>query len=752
VRNVIRSLQTAVRYSKYYPPENKVVQTANLQLMHAINQILENNTRLNIVQEQQVLLVNGQQIDVDEYRAVAEDFILLLCRAGLQGIAFLRSLQEQELKVLLEAIAHINLETIDQRFWERFAREKALTHIDLKQVRYTERVSGGTPSQVVAQKQKIEREDTPLIHAVIRSFLGAIRNIKLYPMNSKTTSKSMRQLDGALHSFLSQHPILTLAWANDALLVNGDRIDSSEFRSLADGFLKLLNTMQVGSLTFLESVSLQELETFIDALRQFPETELGGAFWKRFAKDQKLSGILFDEFQYEIGVAATLKQSGTADTGEDLLTRHEGEENAVVEACVEVESAEQGDAQDPFAARLKMLSDCVSDLLLNGRMDEIQKMIGWLFEEYQSRDPQTRETVIETCSNALKSVPAGFQQGLAKLLVDPLLQAISEEQHAKLLDKTARMLHRMALGLLQFSEYLLASKIFASLRHHHQQLEAAGDAHAWPLAMILKGALDRATQDLLVEDLKSGQPVRQQNAVQLLGSLGWASLPSLMDIIKQDNELRVRQHAASILAQLGPNAVKTLKRELVLELPPEERVRIIEVIDTVTHNLKTELACVLTEKDPRVRQAAFRLAYRLNDKETVDLLLGVTSHQETGLAVEAIKCLGRLTVAGIATSLIAILKSAKDPERVLACCQALGQVGDPASIDSLAGILAATKLLFLKKWKPEIRATAAFALGQVEHPRALEALASFADDRNPKVQRVVRARLRRSESPGSQFQ
>jgi diguanylate cyclase (GGDEF)-like protein len=752
VRDVIRSLQTAIRYSRYYPPENKAIQTANLQLTQAINRVLENNARLSLVQKQQVLLVNGQQIAVDEYRAVAEDFILLLCRAGLRGITFLSGLQEQELKALLEAIAHIDVETIDQRFWERFSKETALTHIDLKQVRYTERVAGGAPSHVIAQKQQFEREDTPLVHAIIRSLLGATRNIKLYPINSRMTSKSIHQLEEALHSFLSKSPSLTLAWANDSLLVNGERIDTTEFRSLANGFLRFLNSMQVGSLTFLESISLQELETFIGALNQFPETELHSESWKHFAKDQGISSILFDEFQYEIGVAATLQQSWTANAGEDLLTHCENEGNAVVEACVAVKSAEQGNTQEPFEACLKLLPECINDLLLNGRTDEMQKIVGWLFEDYQSRDSQTRENVLEACKNALQSVPTGFQQSLAKLLVDPLLQAISEEQHAKLFGETAGILHRIALGLLQFSEYLPASKIFANLRRHHQQLETAGDARAWPLARILKGALDRATQNLLVEDLKSGHPARQQNAAQLLSSLGWASLPSLIDIIKQDNELRVRQHAASILVQLGPTATKILKREMVLEIPPEECVRIIEVIDTVTRNLKTELACILTEKDPRVRQAAFRLADRLNNKETVDVLLSLASHQETGLAVEAIKCLGRLTVAGITTVLVTVLTSAKDPARVLACCQVLGQIGDPVSIDPLARVLAATKLLFLRKWTPKIRAAAAFALGQVAHPQALEVLASFADDRNSKVRRVVRAQLGRSESSSSQLQ
>jgi len=43
--------------------------------------------------------------------------------------------------------------------------------------------------------------------------------------------------------------------------------------------------------------------------------------------------------------------------------------------------------------------------------------------------------------------------------------------------------------------------------------------------------------------------------------------------------------------------------------------------------------------NPAVRQAAFRLAERLNDSQAVQLLLDYARNPETGLAVEAIESL-----------------------------------------------------------------------------------------------------------------
>jgi diguanylate cyclase (GGDEF)-like protein len=725
VRDVIRNLPTAVRSIKYYPPENKVVRSAFVQLAKMINQVLEKNTHLSFVQEDETLYVNGQPIDLDDYGAPLQELVLLLRHAGLRGLAFLRSLEEPQLRTLLEAIAHTKLETIDPHFWERFSSEIGLTHIDLKQIRYTEKTSGESSSEIPPPNPKLQRDDFPLIRTIVRSLLGAARNIKLYPINSKATSKSIHQLEEALHSLLSRRQVLTLAQTDDALLVNGDRIATSEFRTVTNGFLKLLNTMQISSLTFLQAVSLQELQTFISALDKIDAGEMVSGAWQRFAQEQGLAGILFDAFQYEIGVAATLKQTGTSSDGQDLLTHQES-----------TEGEETDDAA--FASDLENLPERINDLILDSRANEIKPIIQWLFEHYPDRDPEIRTTILKTCKDTLASVPAGHQQGIAKLMVAPLFQAIRIEHNPQLFSGISMMLYTMALGLLWISEYLLASTILANLSRFHQQLENAGDPRAQSLFNVLTRNLDRAMQNLLVEELRSGDPGQQQNVAQLLRSLGLVSVPPLVDLIKQDNDLRARQLAASILAEFGPNAAKVLKQELVLGTSSESRVRIMEVIDTVTQELKTELAQILTEKDRRVRQAAFGLAGRLSNTETMSLFLGLANHQETELATDAITCLGKLKVAGIATALVPILKSAKEPARVRACCRALGQIGDPVSTDALSQILAAKKFLFFRKWESELRVATALALEQIGHPQAVNALAPFANDRDLQVQKIAR--------------
>jgi HEAT repeat protein len=91
-------------------------------------------------------------------------------------------------------------------------------------------------------------------------------------------------------------------------------------------------------------------------------------------------------------------------------------------------------------------------------------------------------------------------------------------------------------------------------------------------------------------------------------------------------------------------------------------------------------------------------------------------------------------------ALISILKTATEPERVIACSQALGQLGDPACIEALSRILNEKKMLvFSRRWNDQVRATAAFALGQISNPRAKDALTRYVNDPDPRVKEIARS-------------
>ncbi len=729
---VIRSLLTAVRTVKLYPAESKTVINTNLQVMDTINKVLATNPHLKIAQEENALLVNGQKIDVSDYKTFADNFLEFLRGVELGTIAFQSGLNQDEMQAFLSAFAQIKpAETLDPRFWKQFSVKRQLSHIYLKQVKYAERGlhTDDSGSVVVSPALRLKQDGLAQIHEIIRSLLSTSKNIKIYPLKSRTVTTSLEQLMGSLSAVLEDRPALTLSKAGTSLLVNGDKVDTTEYKAVADGFLEFLGSIRLSSLTFQRGVSMQEVEGFVEKFRDLPSTGVTRAFWKELNKTQTCTHILFDEYLYGIELDA-----GGAEK--------DGDEQETVEAPeVQPEpEVEHPDTEESFDTFVAAFPDRVNSSLLNGETDSVRKMITRLFSQYKVLDRKMCEKVLDACRSALKSAPMGFKQEFSKLLAEPLLAVGPEEKDPKLTGVIGETLHQMAEDLLPFADYLPATRIFSQLLAWTRQSEKGKDPRAQALAKVMDRKLDSKTQSLLVEDLKSGESSRQQVAAQLLGSLGSGSQPMLIEVIKQEEDLRVRQIAAGLLAQLSSKAGEQLKQALVLEVTAQGRYRILEVMDTVTRSLQAELSFALGDENRRVRKAAFQLAERLNDKEVWTLLMTYTSSEEMGLATGAIKCLGKLKPPGATEQLVSLLNSTKQTERAIACCQALGQISDTGSIEALARVLAAKGFLFFgKRWNAQVRAAAAFALRQMPRARVAQVLRPLSQDRDPRVRQIAKS-------------
>jgi HEAT repeat protein len=311
----------------------------------------------------------------------------------------------------------------------------------------------------------------------------------------------------------------------------------------------------------------------------------------------------------------------------------------------------------------------------------------------------------------------------------------------------ASLLNSLVRVLIQYVEYPLASKVLTYLQNRYHKLKKINDSNAQILAQYLDLQLEPITQKLLVEDLKSGQPARQRNAAQLLQSLGPKVSALLINIIKSDQDYRARQMAANLLQRRGPSAVGRLKRLLVLEISAEERIRILDIIDILTTDFKNELFFALGDENPNVREAAYRLAERLNDDQIVEWLLEFARSQQSIQAVGAIKCLGKLSPSQVEKELITLLNSSKDESVLVACCRALGQIAQPTSIEALSKVMETKKILFFHKGNTaQVRATAAFALTQIPHSKATHHLAQLVNDRDPRIRQIAQDSVQSSQS------
>ncbi|MCZ6767890.1 MAG: HEAT repeat domain-containing protein, partial [Acidobacteria bacterium] len=757
VPEVIRGLLTTHRKIKLYPSGSPAIVSATGQFKESIDRILAHNDRLNITQAKKVLSVNGEPLDVSEFKSVAEALVILMSRLSLQGIAFSRGLTGNELRVMLESLDQVSTRMIDRRFWQRFVAKHDLLHIELEQVRYTAMVKsdrrltvagtlqGDAPSppgsdsaSLHAADRELDEQDLTQIPSLVRSLLTTSTNIKLYPPESQVITDSIEELRAVLQTLLEKRPALTLARVQEVLLVNGQKVDTKDFKAIADGFLRLLEAIGLRSLSFLKHVSTRELRIFIAALREPPVDGFDGEVWHRLARVQGLTGILFDQRTYGI-----LEKRVGIGTGQE-----ESSEGAATEANLEPEQVrpyaaagpsgpavvepETGQLTDAF---LQSAEIGLRDLFLKGDEEQSGQIIQQLFQDFALQTPTIRTKVIHVCGSLLKDLGLASQPQLVELLTDPLLLALAEEEEPRLLEEMGTLLYRTATSLIHFGDYRRASRTLTHLGKRQRQLKERGEG---TLPAFIR-ELEPETRRVLSENLKSQEPTRLQEATQLLGSLGPVATPLLIDVIKEEDNLEARLSASRLLGELGPEPVTLLKRELVLEGFAQQRVRILEVIDRITRDLKKELDFALDDESPKVRRAALRLVERLNDERLTSLLVERTSHQDPTIATAAISSLGKIKPAGAAQVLVSLLESAKDQKRIIASCRALGQIADPASIEPLAQLLAPQGFFsFLKKRSPLVRATAAFALAQMSDPRVAEVLARHVDDDDSRVRQAAR--------------
>jgi HEAT repeat protein len=212
----------------------------------------------------------------------------------------------------------------------------------------------------------------------------------------------------------------------------------------------------------------------------------------------------------------------------------------------------------------------------------------------------------------------------------------------------------------------------------------------------------------------------------------------LIEVIKKEDDPRVRQIACHLLSEQGQETAALLKRELVLEGFAQQRVRILEVIDGITKDLRKELAFVLEDENSRVRRAGFLLLERLNDERLTPLLIDYAKHRDSTIAIAAIKSLGKIKPAGAIGVLVSLLDSVTETDRVVAACRALGQIADPASIEPLGKVLVPIGFFSFRKAKnPLVRATAALALAQMPNPRVTEILSAYLQDSDWRIRQTA---------------
>jgi diguanylate cyclase (GGDEF)-like protein len=733
VPGVLRALLAAVRAVQLYPPTSSSTVRAQAQCHEAVRQVLERNERFSLSQADRILLVNGQRLDLGEHRALAASFVDLLLRSEFLAVGLRRGVTESETSALADVLAQHRLDAPGRGLWTEAHRKSSMPHIDLPQVRYAQlrRAKPATPTSAAAPvATPLGSEDLAEVPRLLRALVGATKSARLYPLGSERGRQAVQDLGDALRPFLARHAVLNLAPIQQALLVNGSRVGTGGSDKLAEQACELLEAVSLRSLTFFPQVALSELTTVVAALARPPDPS-APVDWEALAREHGLRGVAFNQVHYGVDTLAVLVSSSeAAEPRPDMSVRGS--------AAVASPSIEDLPETTPPTVPEELARLC-EELLVSGDTTRLWQVFRQLFEGFAERADEERQRTVAACRVAIELLNPAHRHRFAELGADPLLGALVSEREPRVLAELSGALHAMASAAVHFADHALAERILEALRTCQRALHASAAPAAGSAADLLDQALDSTAQKILMADLRSGDAGRQEKAAGVLSQAGPPAVGPLLDVIKQEGDYRTRQLAASLLARTGPEAPRQLKRELALEVSAEQRFRLLEVADAVTHDLFDEIALCLADRQPKVRRAAFQLAERLNDPAFVDILAVTARQGDAALARGAIRCIGRIGTAPAVRALESLLRSATaTPEIAVACTQALGWIKRDASVAALARVLRERRLLgFGRRWPDQVRATAALVLYHLDHPAAARALARFTRDRDPRIRRLA---------------
>ncbi len=740
VPQMVRCFTVALRNIKLYPPGSKSVVRVNQDLKDTLDHILETNRCLSISQASRALLVNGQRMDTSDFKMVADSLIQILDRFELKGIAFHHGLTEQELEALTEEMGRSEQKIFEDTHWERFSQKHTLKHIALEQMRYAmQQAAGSGPASEAGEAGKkpsrLDAESIGQIPDIVRAVLGASRTIKLYPITSNATENSIRTLSDALRRFLSRYSLLSLSHVGSSLLVNGEKIDISEFKALAAGLIKYFDVIGLKSLTFLDRFSDNELRALIAAMGKVPGSGADGKFWKGVAEQQQITGILFDRHTFEVRV----KHCGSAGLQQEAKPPAAAMEASAIPALEPMLRApETAPSEMPLEALLENFERTASECFLRRDLAGLQSLLSAIFGNFPGCPMRLRERILQVVGSTFDALPPADQLDFARLTAGPLVNVFLGENKGQIISGCALLLHRLTAVLIQFADYPPAVQMLRALRERQKVLQTSGSAVSEVLAKNFHGFLQPTVQRLVVADFLSEDGKKQRDAVRLLAAFGESALPMLLKILKTVDNYRSRHVAASLLATLQSAAGQHLKNILAREGRPAEKIRLLEVLDLIKADVRRETLRLIGDPDGGVRQAALGMLERTKDPSLAPVLLDLARGPEEDTAVDAISCLGRIKAPGTSPELVALLDSAKGENRLKACCLALGEIGDPQCVAPLVKIVNHKGIFFRrKKYTAEVKAAAAYALGRIRHPEAVEAAAVLVNHPDPRISQIA---------------
>ncbi len=601
--------------------------------------------------------------------------------------------------------------------------------------------AGAVPKAVRA---RIREADSPLgdremvlLGHVFRFFAAAIKNRTLYPPGSRIIATSLEDLAKAMRHVFETCHVFTISSAHEDLVVNGVTVDSRHFLAGSRNFLGILKDFHIRSLTVTHGVATRELEGFIDIVTGRTEPIYDPEFWDRKLDEKGIEHLSVDQRLYVVaGADATPVVTEVVVSPAPSPSAGPWAGDPTLAAALERWIHEKGVAPD-LQSSIEEWSRTVTP-----GVDLPSRLIG----ELSKPEPRTRQEAARVLRGVLSKIASKAEASWMKAAEGAVVGRFGIELDPAVISELGGLVSEFAQERLRRGEATDAAHLVETLRQRaSSSARSLGrDAEVRERMMDLTRG---ATFDLLAADLSSGDAKRQADAATVIRAMGDFAVPALVRLVREREDLRLRQLAASLLRDLGDKAIAEIRRALTASTPEQELRRALGVVDLLGADFTPELRAALVQPSRSVRQEAAQVLARLPGDST-PIFLETLSHADRAIAVEALLHLGRVRRRETVDAVLKRMHDGPEEDVLYEGCMTLGRIADPRAVAALAHYLNASRLLALGKRYPErVRYAAAWALSQFSTVEARQALKRAEGDRSALVRTFVTKAL--AEAGGS---
>jgi len=615
------------------------------------------------------------------------------------------------------------------------------------------------PTEAPARaRRRIREGDTPLSESqlglmgnVLRFLAAALKNRKMYPEGSRIIQQSLEDLFRAARIVFETVNVFTIADSPHGLVINGVVPDRRQLLGNGQEVLELLQHHHIKSITLTSQVSEAELRSFVEIMcHEIPENlALTSSFWDTVLDSHGISHLVVDQRVYVVAGEEPRKgPSGATATGHDAGAAAAGTPRRSpscpgdAEIKKKVESLIQ--KQEPLILSEELRAELpaiLDEMMHENREDRIEAVVNDIMLKMRSGSPQERLDSARFLKSIISDVDPAARTEMNRMVQDTIVQRIATEDDSATFRELAEILRTSVNDFVTKGEFESAARAVHALKRIRTRTGDSSPELTQEATRQLQEIADSSTFEVLLTDLVSGDAKRQGEALKILTSFGDIAVAPLLQVIRDRDDYRIRKYAAMILAEMGTAAVEAVKTKLSLGTPDAEFRRLIGILDALPGDFSQQLGEALKHPNKGVRSEAAAVINRIRGN-IVDIFAQALDHEDPTVVAEAISQLGRLGRRDKLELIRAKMRHADHPELLHEACIALGRIGDPQVVPDLERVLNRARFLGMgRRYTEKVRYAAAWALGKIGTPEALEILRRAKRDRAAMVRNYVHEKL-----------